>query len=130
MAPDSGITSFTCSRSDDEGQHLADVHRRLSLALDRANAFGAFVDPRFLIELRDVVGEVLELIGDHPGCRHGCKESGFHCPIDDPLEKKLAQLQESGWILSWDDLKAQVARDTVCLCGSPHELPGALPGER
>ena len=35
-------------------QRLAKVHDRLSLALDRAHCFGAFVDPRFLIELRDV----------------------------------------------------------------------------
>ena len=66
MAPDSGTASFTPSHPGEESQRLAEVHGRLSLALDRASTFGAFVDPRVLAELRDVVGEVLELIGDRP----------------------------------------------------------------
>jgi hypothetical protein len=99
-------------------ERLADVHERLSLALDRANAFGAFVDPRFLVELSEVVGVVLELIEDRQGCPRGYRETGFHCPIDDPLEKKLAQLQEASWVLSWDVQQARLAHERVCLCGS------------
>ena len=118
MAPESGITSFTCLHSGEEGRRLEEVHGRLSLALDRATAFGAFVDPRVLAELRDVVGEVLELVGDRPGCRYACRDRGFHCPISEPLEREAARLQASGWIASWDAVEARAAHDTVCLCGS------------
>ena len=86
--------------------------------MDSATAFGAFVDPRLLVELRDVVGEVLELIGDRPGCRYACRDRGFHCPVSEPLERKAARLQASGWVASWDAVEARIAHDTVCLCGS------------
>jgi hypothetical protein len=99
-------------------ERLADVHERLSLAVDRATAFGAFVDPRFLVELREVVSEVLELLGDCRVCDQGCGETGFHCPIDDSLETRLAQLQEEGWVLSWDVDQARLAHERLCLCGS------------
>jgi hypothetical protein len=118
MAPESGTTSFTSSHPGEEAQRLAEVHGRLSLALDRASTFGAFVDSRVLVELRDVVGEVLELVGDRPGCRYRCRDRGFHCPISEPLEREVARLQASGWISSWDAVEARIAHDTVCLCGS------------
>jgi hypothetical protein len=118
MAPESGITSFTFLHSGEEGRRLEEVHSRLSLALDRATAFGAFVDPRVLAELRDVVGEVRELVGDRSGCRYACRDRGFHCPISEPLEREAARLQTSGWMASWDAVEARIAHDTVCLCGS------------
>jgi hypothetical protein len=108
-------------------QHLADVHRRLSEALDRAIAFGAFVNPRLLVELRDVVGDVLELVGEHPGCRYGCAETPFHCPISEPLEKETARLQASGWRPCSDDVEARAALDSVCLCGSPMSYQALCP---
>jgi hypothetical protein len=118
MAPGSGTTSFTPSHPGEEAQRLAEVHDRLSLALDRARTFGAFVDPHVLVELRDVVGEVLELMGDRPGCRYACRDRGFQCPISEPLEREAARLKASGWIASWDAVEARIAHDTVCLCGS------------
>ena len=48
-------------------EHLADVHRRLSQALDRATVFGAFVDPRLLVDVRDVVGESSRRPGSSAG---------------------------------------------------------------
>jgi hypothetical protein len=119
MAPQSGIPpSYPVPTEDECSQRLAEVHGRLSAAMDNANTFGAFVDPRLLVELRDVVGEVLELVGDRPGCRYACRDRGFHCPISEPLEREAARLQASGWIASWDAVKARIAHDTVCLCGS------------
>jgi len=120
MAPQSGNPpSYTAAtEADDRTQRLAQVHGRLTTAMDNANTFGAFVDPRVLVELRDVVGEVLELVGDRPGCRHGCRERGFHCPVSEPLEREAARLKVSGWVASWDAVEARAAHDTVCLCGS------------
>lgn len=119
MAPTSAIRYPVASEGSDKTDRLADVHGRLSIAMDHATAFGAFVDPRVLVELRDVVGEVLELVGERPGCRHACRDhQGFHCPISEPLDREMAQLQASGWVASWDAVEARVAHDTMCLCGS------------
>src|SRR2546426_9624489 len=91
MAPQSGNPpSYTAATEEDRTRRLAEVHGRLSTAMDNASTFGAFVDPRVLVELRDVVGEVLELIGDRPGCRYACRDRGFHCPISDPLDREVA----------------------------------------
>ena len=119
MAPQSGIPpSYPVPTEDEYSRRLAEVHGRLSTAMDNATTFGAFVDPRLLVELRDVVGEVLELIGDRPGCRYACRDRGFHCPVSEPLEREAARLQASGWVASWDAVEARIAHDTVCLCGS------------
>lgn len=119
MAPQSGIPpSYTAATEDEHARRLAEVHGRLSTAMDNASTFGAFVDPRLLVELRDVVSEVLELIGDRPGCRYPCRDRGFHCPIGEPLEREAARLHASGWGAFWDAVGARMAHDTVCLCGS------------
>jgi hypothetical protein len=121
--PDAGPGSAWASKE----KHLADVHRRLSQALDRAAVFGAFVDPRLLVELRDVVGDVLEVTGKQPGCRYGCGPTPFHCPISDPLEKEMARLQSSGWFPCWDAVEARAAHESVCLCGTPMTYQALCP---
>lgn len=119
MAPQSGNPpSYTAATDEDRTRRLAEVHGRLSTAMNNASTFGAFVDPRVLVGLRDVVSEVLELIGDRSGCHYACRERGFRCPISEPLEREAARLQASGWIASWDAVEAREAHDTVCLCGS------------
>jgi hypothetical protein len=112
--PDVGSGSAWASKED----HLADLHRRLSEALDRADLFSAYVDPRLVVELRDLLGEVLEVTEEQPGCRYGCRATPFHCPVTDPLEKAMAQLQASGWFPCWDAVHDQAARESVCLCGT------------
>ena len=119
MAPQSGNPpSYTAAPAPDTAQRLADVQDRLSTAMENAATFVAFGDPLVVVELRDVLGEVLELFGDRPGCRYSCEERGFRCPITEPLERAADRMQASGWIASWDAVEARLGHDMACLCGS------------
>lgn len=121
--PGAGSGSAWASRED----HLADLHRRLSEALDRAALFGAYVDARLVVELRDLLGEILEVAGEQPGCRYGCGATPFHCPVADPLEKVMAQLQAAGWFPCWDAVQDQTEHESVCLCGTPMTYQALCP---
>lgn len=78
--PDAGLHPAGSLRD----QRLADLHGRLSLALVRAKAAGAFVDPHLLIEMGDVVGEVLKLVGERPGRQYGCWETAHKGQASEP----------------------------------------------
>lgn len=108
---------------------LAEVNDRLAVALDRASAFEAQVDPRLLLELREVIDEALQLAGVRSGCRHACADQGLHCPAAEPPERMLADLQRRGWVSEWDPVEARIALDTVCLCGSHMYYVALRPGD-
>lgn len=69
MAPQSGIPRYTESpsrRDGDRDLRLADLHGRLSAILEITKSAGAFVSPQLPAELREVLVDLLALIGDGP----------------------------------------------------------------
>lgn len=86
----------------------------------------AYVDPRLVIELRDVLGEILEVAEGPPGCRYGCGATPFHGPATDPLEKVMAQLHGAGWFPCWNAVQDRAAHESVCLVRDGDDLAGAL----
>lgn len=121
MAPQSGTPRYTESssrRDGDRGQQLADLHDRLSAALDVAESGGAFVGSQYPAELQEVLSDVLALTGEVITCPYGCAERGFRCPVTEPLEVRLAGVRRAGGGWAWDPDKAKAACDTTCVCGS------------
>lgn len=120
--PDAGPGPAWASKEE----HLADVHRRLSQGLDRAAVFGAFVDPRLLVELRDVVGDVLR--GDRGAAGVPVRLRADPVPLPDgrPAREGDGPVAVFG-LVPWDAVDAQAAHESVCLCGTPMTYQALCP---
>ena len=119
---------------------LAEANDRLAEALERANAWGALVDPRVLLGLNTALEDAMAAVGVRPGCRYRCaarrvsvpgshETLAVHCPVAEPPELMVATLRAVGWSEHVDEVEARVAAGLVCLvclCGTPMELVGLI----
>ena len=116
---------------------LAKANDRLAEALERANAWGALVDPHVLMDLNAALEDAMAAVGVRPGCRHRCaarrvsipashKTLAVHCPVAEPPELMVATLKAVGWVNHLDETEARIASGLVCLCATPMELVGLI----
>jgi hypothetical protein len=133
--------TMSVAQGDAEGEarhhKLVEANDRLAEALERANAWGALVDPHVLLDLGAAIEEAMDAAGMRPGCRHRCaarsvllpgtgEKSAMHCPLGEPPELVAATLRAVGWVEHVDEIEARVAAGIVCLCGTPCELVGLI----
>lgn len=98
---------------------LEEANDRIAALCKQVVCWGPAAAPGALRELHEAITDALGIDPvASPGCRHACREHGLHCPMAEPPERMVADLQARGWVTDWDPVEAIVARDQMCLCGT------------
>lgn len=110
---------------------LVEASEEIARLCEQAVCWGPVAAPGVLRELHAAIGQALGLGADDqaPGCRYGCTGHGLHCPIAEPPERMLADLQRRGWVAEWDCVEARLAQDQVCVCGTRMFYVALRPGD-
>jgi hypothetical protein len=99
---------------------LEEASERIATLCEQVVCWGPTAAPGALRELHEAITKALGVdpATTSPGCRHACSEQGLHCPMAEPPERMIADLQGRGWVTDWDPVEARVAHDEMCLCGT------------